>query len=420
MTGTPSVTTRELTAEDVERENQRQDEIDAGVGVEDNLDGGNGSIDDTSIEDARQRKEENEPALRMSPSDAAREAISSRFKRDGTIPFDGDFTKPENLYGDVAREQLEPDPDADEPGVTAAERQQAAPAEKTFTIKVRGKDVVLTEAQLLERASKVEAGDSYLAETRDLLEQAKELRKGQAEHAGRDDQRHPVDRQSSTQDDVSEADDGQQPRRPGMKDLVEQIQYGSPEEAAKLLEDAISNAADTAADKRQLKRLMNNDLSRSQKSLQDFQAANPEIAGDENSAALMEKNIYAIFREDIEKLGVVDADKIPTDKKTLADWHRFYRVHGQPVSDIPVVLEEAKQRLVSWRGPAAAQQQKPAARKDAAPRVEVNVDRTQRREAIPNQPTRSTAPRPNPTASSKSQKGSDVVREMRAARGQLV
>ncbi len=418
---TSAVTTKELTIEDVEREQQRQDEIDASVGVEDNIDGGNGSIDDTSIEDGQDRQqEERQPAIRMSPADSAREAISNRFKRPDTVPFDGDMTKPENLYGEVAREQLEPDADADEPGVTAAERAKAqAQPEKTYTIKVRGKDVVLTEAQLLERASKVEAADSYLAETRDLLEQAKDVRKGQAEHAGRDDQRHPVDRQSSTQDDVSDANVDPDSRRPGMKDLVEQIQYGSPEEAGKLLEDAIAKAADTAADKRQLNRLMTNDLTKSQKALQDFQTANPDIAGDENAAALMERNIYAIFRSDIEALGVVDADKIPTDKVTLADWHRFYRVHGQPVSDIPSVLEKAKERVVSWRGPSASAPAKPAPRRDA-PRVEVNVDRTIRREAIPNQPSRATAARPNPSAASKPQKGSDIVREMRLSRGQTV
>lgn len=416
-----NLTKAPLTAEDIERQHQQQDEIDAAQGVEDNLDTGSdtGAAADNAGDDGE--PQQRAPAIRMSPQDAAREKIANRFRREDSVPFDGDMTKDENLYGSVARQELEPDPDAAEPGVPRDQQRQAPSAQdKTYTIKVRGQEIHLTEAQLLERASKVEAADSYLAESRDLLEQAKGIRNERAEHAGRDDQRHPVDRQSSTQDDEQNRDDNQSTRRPGpdLEKLVEEIQFGDPKEAAAKLGQAIVQAADDSADKRQLNRLMKNDLTKSQQALQDFETTNPDIAKDPNAAALMEKNIYDIFREDIVKLGVVDADKIPTDKKTLADWHRFYRVNGQPVSDIKPLLEEAKKRVVSWRGPASTST-KPTPRRDA-PRVEVNVDRTARREAIPNQPTRAVAPRANPTQQTAPAKGSDVVKEMRRARGQPV
>ena len=413
------LTQEQKIAAETERQQQQQDEIDAGRGIEDNLDTGTG--DDNEPQRREPEEQERTAPIRMSPQDEMREKIAGRFKREGSVPFDGDMTRAENLYGSVAREELEPDPDAREPGVPEVDQRQAEP-ERKFKIKVRGQEIELTESQLLERASKVEAADSYLAESRDLLEQAKGIRTEQAERAGRDDQRHPVDRQSSTQDDEPNRDDNSAARHPGqdLEKLVEEIQFGDPKEAAAKLGDAIALAADGAADKRQLTRLMNNDLTLSQKALKNFETQNPDIAKDPNAAVVMEKNIYDIFREDIVKLGVVDADKIPTDKKTLADWHRFYRVHGQPVSAIPALLEEAKTRTNAWRGPATTNGKQPAQQRKDAPRIEVNVERTARRESIPNQPTRAVAPRQNPAQQQAPAKGSDVVKEMRRARGQPV
>lgn len=413
-----NLATTELTDEMREAELARGDEVEAGRGTEDaDVDAGDAVTREARVPGEEQRQE---PAPRqMSPSDAAREAIANKFKRPGAvIPFDGDMTKPENLYGEVASEQLEPDPDAPEPGVpqdrtARAEPERAEP--RMITRVVRGKSVTRSEDEWLELASKVDAADSYLEESRALLQDAKSIR---AERAGRDPQ-HP-EGQTSTQDDGQESDRTEQARHPGpdLKSVVEKIQFGDPEEAARELGQVIASEATKQANEGHISRLIQNDLARSQKALSDFLTANAELAKDKTASVVIENNIYDIFREEIQKLGIEEA-QIPKDPKSLADWHRFYRVHGHPVSNTPDVLKQAKGRFDEWRG--ASPQPKPAVRREGAPaRVAVNVERTDRRMAIPNQPSRAVAPRRDAQQAPAKSKSSDVVAEMRRSRGQPV
>lgn len=62
----------------------------------------------------------------------------------------------EPFVADVAPAEV---PDQEEQETVA---QQEEPAEKTYRIKVNGKEVELTEAELIARASKIEAADDYL------------------------------------------------------------------------------------------------------------------------------------------------------------------------------------------------------------------------------------------------------------------
>lgn len=404
----------EQTDEMREAEQARRDEVEAGRGTED--------IDQTGDDPgARQAivpdEEQERPApVQMSPQDAAREAIANKFKRPGaTIPFDGDMTKPENLYGEVAQEELEPDPDLPEPGVPQNQRAEPAAQPRMITQKIRGKDVTRSEDEWLELARKVDAADSYLEESRVLLETAKDIR---AERAGRD--HRPNGEQSSTQDDEQDNNDQQRhgrPNGPDLKSVVEKIQFGDPEEAARELGQVIASEATKQANEGHISRLIQNDLARSQVALQTFLGENAELAKDKIASVAIENTIYDIYREEIQKLGIDEA-QIPSDPKTLADWHRFYRVHGHPVSNTPDVLKQAKGRFDEWRG--VSPQPKPAARRDAAPRVDVNVNRTERRMAIPNQPGRAVAPRRDVQQAPAKTKGSDIVADMRKARGQPV
>lgn len=360
-----------------------------------------------------------EKPVAMSPQDLKRQAMADRFKRPGVEerPFDGDLTNEENLYGDVAlRPAADQDPDAPEPGVPASEKPEpAAPAaEKKFTIKVRGKDVHLTEAELLERASKVEAADSYLAESRDLLEQAKQVRSGTAP-----DPQHP-EGQNGAQDDDQDGDNHQdQTRRPGLdlKSVVEKIQFGDPGEAAAELAKAISTAASKEVNEGHVARLVSNDVAKAKGDLKAFRDANPEYDKDEIAASTIEKLIYTIYREEIAKLGVDEA-QIPKNPKDLADWHRLYRVHGHEVSKTADVLTQAKARFEKWRG--VSTQPKPATRPKEAPRVAVNVDRSERRMAIPTQPSRGVAPRRDAPPVTQENSRKEAVLDMRRARGQPV
>ncbi len=419
---TPAVTVTELTGQDIEREVERVNELDAGNGIEDQIELGDDGQHSGEGDGARQEQESaREKPVPMSPQDLKRQQMADRFKRPGLEerPFDGDMTKEENLYGDVATETLEVDPNLPEPGVPAQERQpetrQQEPAPRMITRTVRGKQVTKSEDEWLALAMKVDAADTYLEESRQLLEDAKRIRQ---ERTGQDAQ-HPEHR-TEAQDDGLDVDANQNSRRPGidLKSVVEEIQFGDPEKAAEKLAQAIDTVATKQVNEGHVQRLVANDLARSKLDLKAFADANPDIAADQVASMVIENNVYAIYRDEIKALGVDEA-QIPKDPKALADWHRLYRVHGHTVSKPADVLEKAKAKFQEWRG--VPQQPSKPAPKPGAPRVQVNVDRTDRRMAIPNQPSRGVAPRRDAAPPAKQEDSRKAaVQEMRRQRGQPV
>lgn len=386
------------------------------------LGGGNGEGDPAGGPSGRPKP------IYMSPQDQQRMEMARRFKRDdkGVVPFNGDMTDQEMLYGEHGRvddvQQEEPLPPTAEE--VAREQAPAPQPEKKFTIKVRGQDVHLTEAELLERASKVEAADSYLSESRDLLDQARQIRKDNRER-GPDDPHRPEDR-NNTQDGLTDPSLSADPQHPEdeLEGAIEEVRYGTDsKEAAEKLRKVIKKAAaeesDRAADDRQLRRLIGNDDAKSAKALKTFSEANPELANDPIAQQVIAGNLFAIQREELIAAGV-KAETLPKDNNVLAQWHQNWRIHGHPVSNQEQMLEKAKDRFVKWKG--VPQQAQPAPRKES-PRVEVNVNRDQRRANLPNQPTRSAVPptaqaRQNQPAAPRSR--SDVIANMRKSRGQIV
>ena len=420
----PNLTTRPLTAEMIDAQNQRQEDLDATLGA--------GEGDDqpfVQTEEEALRTEGTEPQpsrkpVAMSPGDAKRQAMIDKFNRPGVLaPFDGDMNKAENLYGEVAAEVLTPDPDADEPGVSAADRRAAAEPQpevrqpRMITQTIRGKQITLSEDEWLERARKVEAADSYLEESRVLLETAKDIR---AERAGQTDR--PNDGQTGAQDD-GRTQDAPVAHRPNgeldLKSVIEKIQFGDPEEAAQELGRVITTVASQQADQGQINRLIANDLAKSQADLKAFRAANPELDQDKIASVVIENLIYDIYRDEIKALGM-DESQIPANPKDLADWHRFYRVNGHNVSKTSDILTKAKDKFTAYRG--GSPQQKPAPKPKGEARIAVNVDRTERRMAIPLQPTRAVVPRRDEAQPAKTpeQSRKEAVQDMRRQRGQPV
>lgn len=422
-TGTENDNTNFIdTSTEAGREALRQENQDALSDVNDRTgepDGARRSAQPERREDQRLDPETQQP-VRMTPGDNARDAIAKRFRRAGdSVPFNGDPNDPEMLYGDVARTHDEPEPDVDESLISGERRAAPAPKPQEQPAKrkliVRGQEMFLSEDEILARASMVTAADSYLEEARTILNEAKQVK---AERAGQRPQ-HPEDRNGTQNEELDPNDPDVISRRPESRTraVVEKIQFGDPEEAAAELDQLIDERADKKTDERQLKRLMDNDLVKSQKALKDFVAANQTLNADKMAARAIEQTLYDIYEEDIIKVGKVDADKIPTDPQQKAAWHRFYRVHGEPVRTAAEALEEAKTRVMRWRGVNSAEPQ-PEPRKAAA-RVNVNVDRTDRRAAIPNSPTRSVSPRPDATAAPRTTSRSDVISKMRQSRGQV-
>jgi len=354
----------------------------------------------------------------MSPSDEMRANIAKRFKRDeeGNVPYNGDPNDPEMQYGKFGRA---PEPEADPQDEPPIRQQDPAPQPKMYTIKVRGKELTLTEDEVLARAAKVEAADSYLEEGRQLLESARAIRKDNGERAPTDP--HRPEGRINTQDGLSDPTGQGDPQHPEdeLEGAIEEVRYGTDsKEAAQKLRQVISKEADKAADERQLKRLIGNDNAKSTKAMKAFIEANPDLANDQIASQVMEQQIYSIQREELKAMGIDEA-KLPKDNRALAQWHQFQRIHGHPVSSQEEILNKAKDRFVRWKGGVSPQ---PQPRKEA-PRVEVNVNRDARRAQLPNQPTRSTAPPPTQTRQNTTGQPADrssVIANMRKARGQIV
>lgn len=394
-----------------DEQQDRQDNYDAAQGVEDQQDHG-APRQETQTERLPEPEDAPEP-IQMSPQDEARSKIAARFRRDGDPrPFDGDMSNPANLYGDVSADDQTPD-DSAEPGVPQHAAPTPAPTKRK--IKVRGQELELTDDELIERASKVTAADSYLEEARQMLEEAKRVK---AERAGHDP--HRPEGQNNAQEDVQDRDPRQQQQHPAerLKSVVEQIQYGDPGEAANNLGQLIAEEARRQANEGHLQRLRNNDLAISQKALKDFTAANPELSNDPDASVMIENFIYREYAREIKAMGM-DPQKIPQNPAQLAEWHRFYRVHGHNVSKAADILQRGKAYVEGKLNRGQQQQQKPAPRSETPARIDVNVDRTARRQALPTQPSRTSAPRPSQSPQAQPSTRSDVVAEMRRARGQV-
>lgn len=417
---------------DEARNRQQQIVDDAGNNIgadphQDRINDGTGNdLDPAQPLPERQPRIEDEeraaPVDRRSPGDIKRAEMAARFRKrsaeqdGGEIPYNGDPNDPEMLYGKFGRQpDAEPEEGSSvvggkvEPEVIE-HRQEQQPQKKKLII--RGREVWLTDAEILARASQVEAADSYLQESKDLLAEARDIRNA-AKRDGQGSQ-HPED-QTGTQDDELNLDTRQERQHPDeLEQAIEEIQFGDPKEAAAKIRKVITKATDESADQRQLTRLIDNDLAASQKALKEFMDQNPDLAKDEVANVVLEKSMYDIYREDITKLGV-DPALIPKNNNELANWHRFYRVNGKPVRATTEALKEAKTRFDKWRGV----EQRPAQQQRQQPRIQVDVDRTARRENIQNQPTRAVAPRPDAIRQAPNTKSrSDVVMQMRRQRGQ--
>jgi hypothetical protein len=197
------------------------------------------------------------------------------------------------------------------PPISGVPRQPPRPR-KIHTIKVRGKDVKLTTDELLDRASKVEAADSYLEESRTSSSRRNRFGR-RACWPGPSTPRGPkkgARRRSGCQPTIN------QPPPPGLdlKSVVEKIQFGDPEEAAADLAKAIDHCDRQKVNEGHVRPAGRNDLARAKADLKAFRDANPELAKDELASKTIENLIYSIYREEIQKLGVDEA-QIPKDPK---------------------------------------------------------------------------------------------------------
>lgn len=349
-----------------------------------------------------EEKAEQKPLERMTAADRKRLEMAKRFRerRDGEgLDYHGDHQDPTQTYGEVAAPP-------DDAAVTGA-LDQPKPKRQ---LKVNGKVMELDEDEVIALAQKAAAAE-------DILERAKAtaraMKENQEEPRAEPSRPHQDARPQPTDEDELEDPPNQEDP---FTELVEKIQFGDPAEAAQLLRNTISEVAAKRTKEDAVRERVGNEIASRARALNTIRAKqeNADVVNDPRAEAVIERTIYDLYAEDLQAVGL-PAEEIPKDKVQLANWHAFYRAHGHPVRSFEDVVTTAITDFRSWKpGKPAPQPANPG-----APRV--NVDRDQRRAAIPTQPSRASAP-PRPAAPSEPQakSRSDIIRDMRKARGQIV
>lgn len=329
------------------------------------------------------------------------------------------------------------EPDDDEPVKVAAQQDEPEPeGEPVYVIKVRGKEIEVTEAQLEQLAAKVDgpgtvvdkaqkalAGDDYLREARDVLAEAKRLREDVLAQRASPAAIHPGDQKSTqTAEQADTTGDIAHPDDPFAK-AVEAIQFGQPEEAARILREAVTTTTATQAkgvsEDAITDQQMRREADRANRIGKAFEAAHPDLAKDEFSREAIINRCVRLQHEDLLKLAAeirIDPATVPKDAATIQHWHRFYRAKSFNVRDPEVLLNQAKDDFVAWRGG----EKQPAVPEvtRAQPRVEITLERRTRRAAIPQQPSRTVSPKPDQRQQQAPvrQDRSDIVQQMIASR----
>lgn len=351
-----------------------------------------------------------------------RKAAKRRVDAGDDVPFTT-FADPALRGGSAIREQPdEPEPAKDTTTETPEARASGPsdsgdPKPAKRVIKVRGEEREVDDTELTRLAQIGAAGESYLTEAKSTLTQAEErLRtvKGLQHPEGT-----TTDASAARTEPGTEVD----PQHPAddIRQAVERIQYGTPEEAAEAFQSAITKAVKDATNPQEARKQVylhhaQLDRARSQTAFETF-AAKPEnsvLIKDPNAETVMQRLYYDEVRADLKKLGMPE-DQIPQDRDRLVETHRFHRVNGQPVRDTSALLDASKQGFMTWKGGQKDPTPAPAMRK-----VEVKLDRTQRRSAIPSQPQRATAPAPAASAQSVPQGRKAAVDKLLANRRRAV
>lgn len=348
----------------------------------------------------------------MSPKDQERLEIAKRFTASRQDPQDvdyhGDHNDPTQHYGAVAKGPEPEQPEQPQPEPQA----QPEPAPRKIKLTVRRQEIELPEDEVIAHAQKALAADTYFDDAKRIYEDARRA----APSRPHPDENQPAPAAEETIDDLDNPQP--HPEADEFEELVEKIQYGDKKEAAEVLRTTLTKITKQSSLEQSWEEKINNDLVSDTQTYQEFAARNAELAKDENAVAVIKKNLLDGYREDLRKIGVPE-DRIPKDETVLAQHHRVYKLKGQPVRTVGQLLEDAKGRFVQWRGGAPAQQK--ATQQPNGNRPAVNVNRSDRREAIPHQPSRAAVPpqmQRSQTPAAPTDR-SEIVRRAREARGQV-
>lgn len=380
------------------------------------------------------------PQRARSSSDEKRAAIVGRFRQQRTEAADADTDADDirafaraGMPPELAPPPVEIDQSDDEvaPPVVEAEAPPPVAQPTKRKLLVRGQERELTEDEIIAAAQKSLAAEDYLGEAKEtaraITEEARRFEATIAAARAAGTGKHPAD----SNDDAHPAEpvsdqtrDSEHPADPRFVKVVEAIQFGEPAEAARQLtklvnEEAARNSRDTV-----IRDKLADESVRSTRFLTEFKDKHPEIANDPRASAAIERDLYDLQVEDLRKiapsLGLKD-DQLPTSPAEIADWHKYYRAHGQPIRSASELLTTATDGFLEWKGVKKAASSPPVAEPrdpKPAPRLAVNIDRAARLANVQQQPTRTVTPRPDASNQPPPQRDrSDVVRQMISARG---
>jgi hypothetical protein len=355
------------------------------------------------------------PPRGENPNITKRNEIASRWRTERLAREETERDELSDFMNTGAPPEFEaaaPEEPGAEPGQEPVEPPAPAPAPRpqTVRVKVRGveKDITLDEA--IAEAQKSLAGESYLEEGRNKLKEIEALErdirsKVSPARTGQDGEHHADPNATQTSEEQPPAAEGAPaPGSPYTK-LVEALSFGDPAEAENLLATTI--AEETAKRVRQelLAARLRDEGARSQQTLKDFVDQHADLAADPRAEAVIQREVYDLQVEDLKAIGR-DPSKmtnpktgLPLTASDVAEAHKYYRSEGFAVRTPKVLLEKAVEGFLAWKGVPTTTPPSPAdPNSKAAPRIELSAERSARRAAIPQQPSRTGVPARAPTA----------------------
>lgn len=380
-------------------------------------------------------------------NDDKRSAIVNKFRGGRTKEADeasdeiSDFAR-SGLPADFAAQPAPAPAAEDDDGVIEQAEPAAAAAAPVATpqkvkVKVHGVEREVDLDQIIDHAQRSMAADNILDAAKSQFKELETLVTTARNKVGRTDQQgqHQAQptRAQAAEPDADAADPDALPQHQGddrLGELLQEIQFGSdPEKAKELLRNTIASEAQTAVAQTMEQQRFIDEGARTAKVLKDFEGSHPEIAKDSRARAAIEADILDLQRKDIEALGIdpttLRPDGAPPTPGDIANAHRWYRTKGFKVTAPGELLETATKNFLEWKGVKPA----PTPADPAIPaqqRVDVTVDRTARRAAIPQQPNRTATAQPaqQQQQPAKPRDRSAIVRDMvqkrSAPRGRIV
>jgi hypothetical protein len=378
-----------------------------------------------------------------SPKDEIRDAIAKNFRsnraveREEAADEDRQLREmaglPEELRDQFVEEEPEiarvPQRQQPDPNLRQPERPQELEQQpQRFKLKINGEERFVTIEEMTAAAQKALASDDVLGSAKkaaqDILDEARALKN---EIEGQRTAFQPAGNQGGDGEGVQpEAGNQGGDQVDPYEALVEQLQYGDPKEAAanarKLIEDRAR--AVSRAELIQGNRVAEHQ--RSMAALNKFRQENPDLAADEDANAVMRVRLFREQHNDLVQSGL-DPKRLPEFKpenfEAIANLHLDARTFGVGVRDIPTLLKATKDGYLSKFGgqreqPEGQGEQRQQQQQPSGKAVTVEVNRTERRQAIAQQPTRTMAPRLQPQEKQRDQLESrtNAVERMRAAR----